>query len=134
MRNIRLNKFVVNSFNNFFVDFFWRVFYNAATKGLVIMTVAEGLKRFRAVRKLTQKDVATAVGIFPQAYQRYEAGKVLPIITVLIKLAKAYNVSIDYLVGLAEDTGNDSDIQDNEPSELQGVCGADEPPVDATIS
>lgn len=63
------------------------------------MTVAEGLRRFRKEKKLTQSDVAQALGIHQQAYQRYEVGKVLPIITVLIKLADAYNVSIDYLVG-----------------------------------
>lgn len=67
------------------------------------MTVAEGLKRFRQERQLTQKDVAKALGIFPQAYQRYEAGRVLPIITFLIKMADTYNVSIDYLIGRSDE-------------------------------
>lgn len=65
----------------------------------IFMTVAEGLKRFREERGLTQKDVATAAGILPQAYQKYEYGKVLPVINVLIKIADTYDVSIDYLVG-----------------------------------
>lgn len=68
------------------------------------MTVAEGLKRFRATRQLTQEAVASAIGIHRQAYQRYESGKVLPIVTLLIKMATVYGVSIDYLVGLTEET------------------------------
>lgn len=88
------------------------------------MTVAEGLKRFRKEKSLTQETVSSAIGIHRQAYARYEAGKVLPIITVLIKLAKAYNVSIDYLVGLTADKQNET-----ESSTLQSVCGADEPPI-----
>ena len=66
------------------------------------MTIAEGLRRFREERNLTQKDVANTVGIFPQAYQRYERGTVLPIITMLVKIADAYDVSLDYLIGRDE--------------------------------
>lgn len=62
------------------------------------MTVADGLRRFRRDFNLTQKDVADKIGIFTQAYQRYEHS-MIPTITVLIKIADAYNVSIDYLVG-----------------------------------
>lgn len=64
------------------------------------MTVAEGLRRFRRDFNLTQKNVADTIGIFVQAYQRYEReGSTVPTITVLIKIADAYGVSIDYLVG-----------------------------------
>ena len=63
------------------------------------MTVAEGLKRFRKEHNLTQRDVAATIGIHQQAYQRYERGSVLPLITVLIKIADAYSVPIDYLIG-----------------------------------
>ena len=66
------------------------------------MTVAEGLRRFRHERNLSQSDVAKKLGMHRQVICRYESGKVLPIITFLIKLARAYNVSIDYLVGLPE--------------------------------
>lgn len=63
------------------------------------MTVAEGLRRFRKERNLRQSDIAKAIGIYQQAYQRCEAGKTLPMITMLIKIADAYDVSLDYLVG-----------------------------------
>lgn len=85
------------------------------------MTVAEGLKRFRKERGLTQEAVSSAIGIHRQAYTRYESGKVLPIITVLIKMADVYNVTIDYLVGRTEETNHDNDLQDNKTEEKQGV-------------
>ena len=82
------------------------------------MTVAEGLRRFRREKKLTQSDVAKALGIHQQAYQRYEVGKVLPIITLLIKMAEVYNVSIDYLVGrTSEKIPNEETIQAIEEAE-----------------
>ena len=63
------------------------------------MTVAEGLKRFRKNAKLRQEDIANAIGVHRQVYQRYESGKVLPVITALIKIADVYKVSTDYLLG-----------------------------------
>ena len=63
------------------------------------MTISESLKRFRKEFSLTQREVATAIGIVPEAYQKYEYGKNIPIVSVLSKLADAYDVSIDYLVG-----------------------------------
>lgn len=66
------------------------------------MTVAEGLKRFRKNSNLRQEDVASAIGIHRQAYQRYESGKSLPMVPVLIKIAETYDVSIDYLVGRSD--------------------------------
>ena len=65
------------------------------------MTYAEALKRFRAKYNLTQKQVAESAHIHTQAYQVYEYGRE-PSISVLAKLADAYNVSIDYLVGRSD--------------------------------
>ena len=64
------------------------------------MTVGEALKRFRSDFKLTQQEVADSIGALKPAYQRYEYGKNIPTATILIKIANAYNVSVDYLVGL----------------------------------
>lgn len=65
------------------------------------MTYSEALKRFRNEYNLTQQEVANAVGILKQVYQRYEYGRD-PAISVLCKIAKAYNVSVDYLIGLSD--------------------------------
>ena len=65
------------------------------------MTYSEALKRFRNEYNLTQQEVANAVGILKQVYQRYEYGRD-PAISVLCKIANVYNVSIDYLVGRSD--------------------------------
>ena len=65
------------------------------------MTYSEGLKRFRKNFKVTQKQAAKSAGILEQAYQVYEYGRD-PAISVLCKLADAYNVSLDYLVGRSD--------------------------------
>ena len=62
------------------------------------MTYAEALKRFRREFNLTQKQVADTVKLFPQGYQVYEYGRE-PALSMLCKLADAYNVSLDYLAG-----------------------------------
>ena len=64
--------------------------------------VNERLKQLRKERNLTQTDLGKVLGIVVSAYGRYELGTTEPDISNLIKLAKFYNVSIDYLVGLTD--------------------------------
>ena len=60
-------------------------------------------KKVRLEKGLTQKQVAAALGITEQAYQRYEYGKTVPSALVLIALADYFDVSLDYLVGRSDD-------------------------------
>ena len=62
------------------------------------MTVADSFKRFRQENGLTQQQVADAISVHKQAYQRYEYGR-LPSADVIIRIADAFNVSTDYLLG-----------------------------------
>ena len=62
------------------------------------MTYADALKRFRNRFGITQKQAALSAGILEQAYQKYEYGRD-PSVSVLCKLADAYDVSADYLLG-----------------------------------
>ena len=62
------------------------------------MTYAEALKRFRKDFGITQRETAASAGIMTESYQKYEYGRD-PAISMLCKLADAYNVSLDYLVG-----------------------------------
>ena len=66
------------------------------------MTFAESLRRFRKERNLTQKNVADAVGTDVSVYQRYERGTAYPSVMVVMKIADAFNVPLDYLVGRDE--------------------------------
>ena len=66
------------------------------------MELADSLKRFRQHFGVTQQQVADALNIHKQAWQRYESGKVVPAVTAIIALADFFNVSIDYLVGCTD--------------------------------
>ncbi len=57
------------------------------------------LRELREEKRLYQKEVAKALGISRQAYNRYELGRRNPDNTMLIELATLFNVSIDYLLG-----------------------------------
>ncbi len=62
------------------------------------------IRNLREDKALYQKDVAKMLGISQQYYSEYESGnRAIPIFH-LIKLAEFYNVSIDYIVGLTDNT------------------------------
>lgn len=70
------------------------------------MTIAESLKRFRKKWGLTQKQIASVLGVSQQTYQVYE-GKSVPSASIIVQLANHYNVTADYLLGLSDTpTGN----------------------------
>lgn len=65
------------------------------------MTIRESLKRFRKEFNLTRTEVAEALGIKVQSYV-YEVKDVTPSAQVILDLAKHYNVSADYLLGIVD--------------------------------
>ena len=67
------------------------------------MTNGERLKYLREKKGLTQKDVATRLGLEPAAISKYELDMREPNIEALKKLATIFNVSIDYLLGRTSD-------------------------------
>ena len=61
------------------------------------------LKDLREDNDLTQKDVAKLLLITQQQYSLYEKGyRDIPT-SALITLAKLYNVSVDYILGVNDD-------------------------------
>lgn len=63
------------------------------------MTLPYRLKELRQQKKLTQANVANALGITQQSYARWENGKVTPSLEKLSQIAKFYGVTTDYLLG-----------------------------------
>lgn len=63
------------------------------------MKFSERLIYLRKSRKLTQKQVYTAIKMSPLGYQRYEYDEREPAFQQLIALADFFDVSLDYLVG-----------------------------------
>ena len=62
------------------------------------------LKDLREDRDLKQEDIAKILNITQTNYSKYELGKINIPISSLIKLAKFYNTSVDYLLGLTSET------------------------------
>ncbi len=58
------------------------------------------LRDLREDRDLTQTDVAKLLNISQRTYSGYETGSRMIPYTLLVDLAKYYNTSVDYLVGL----------------------------------
>ncbi|MBE6804390.1 MAG: helix-turn-helix transcriptional regulator [Ruminococcaceae bacterium] len=61
------------------------------------------LRDMREDNDLTQAQVAEVLGIDQRVYSNYEIGKREIPVHLLIKLAKMYEVSTDYLLGLKND-------------------------------
>lgn len=58
----------------------------------------ENLKKLRLQNKLTQKELAKLLNIDSTTYLGYEKNKFEPSISVLKKLSKIFNCSVDYLI------------------------------------
>ncbi|WP_300750943.1 helix-turn-helix transcriptional regulator [uncultured Oscillibacter sp.] len=65
--------------------------------------LAKRLRKCRDEAGLTQIKVAIYCDITEKAYQNYELGVHEPKVSILARIARLYNVSIDYLVGLTDD-------------------------------
>lgn len=68
--------------------------------------MAEFKDRLRELRKekgLTQQELADFVGISRSTFPLYELGKREPVLTNVIHLAKYFQVTTDYLLGLSDE-------------------------------
>ncbi len=63
------------------------------------IVVSKRLRELRKEKSETQVQVAAAVGIVEQYYQKLEGNVNLPGLEIAWKLADHFGVSIDYLVG-----------------------------------
>ena len=60
----------------------------------------KNIKTLRNLKNLNQKQIAEILNVSQTTYSRYENGKLDIPSKSLIKLAKFYNVSVDYLLGI----------------------------------
>ena len=66
------------------------------------MLFGERLVLVRKKKKISQDELAKAIGVHAPVIGRYERNEVKPSIDVATKMAEALEVSLDYLVGLAD--------------------------------
>ena len=60
------------------------------------------LRDLREDHDLTQNELVSILKMHKTTYTNYEQGKREPPFEIIIKLAKLYNVSIDYIAGLID--------------------------------
>ena len=63
---------------------------------------SERLKLLRNENRYTQNQMAEIFGLKPRGYQAYEYGTGYPTVPGLIQIAKFFDVSTDYLLGLTD--------------------------------
>lgn len=64
--------------------------------------VSERIKELRSENNLTQTELANATGISQNAIAQWENEKRTPNINAIIALAKFFEVSTDYLLGVVD--------------------------------
>ena len=62
------------------------------------MNFSQKLKQLRLLLGCTQAQMANLLGITVRGYRNYELGSREPELSILIKLADYFNVSVDYLL------------------------------------
>jgi len=63
------------------------------------------LKGIREELNISQKDLSLKLNVSPTNIYNYENGRTEPSIDMLIKIADALNVSVDYLIGRTDEFG-----------------------------
>ena len=64
--------------------------------------LGERLKELREERKLTQKQLAALLSLHSVTYLHYEKSQREPPLIILVKMAKFFDVTTDYLLGLTD--------------------------------
>lgn len=65
--------------------------------------LSQRLRNCRKERNFTQREISIYCDITEKAYQNYELGTHEPKLSIIMRIAEFYKVSIDYLVGLTDD-------------------------------
>ena len=84
------------------------------TFGRILMTFGEKVRQLRKRKKLTQEQLAELIGTHESHIGRYEKDQSAPSAPALKKLAKVFNVSVDYLLFEKEETSLSVKISDTE--------------------
>lgn len=71
--------------------------------------LAARLKWLRENKRIPQKEIALEIGVSLNGYQKFESNDTNPKIDTLIKLAKFFNVSADFLLGLSNQISDNDD-------------------------
>ena len=76
--------------------------YNAIEVRLILKVFSEKLKELRLAEGYTQMQISELLNLRQQSYLRYETGRGEPNLETLVKIAKIFDVSTDYLLGIED--------------------------------
>ena len=86
------------------------------------MKLDERIRELRQARGLSQVDVAKAMGVTKQSASNWENNNIQPSIEVLIRLARYFYVSTDYMLGLDDRKYLEvTDLSDREVTHIQQI-------------
>lgn len=98
------------------------------------MKFSDNLRILRAEYRLTQQDIGDIVGLTAQAVSKWENNLAEPDNESLKKLAKHFNVSVDYLLGIKEEKETNAldnllfskakELSDDDKKAILGVINA----------
>ncbi len=75
-----------------------------------MLNIGERITQLRKQFNLSQEELAKKIGVSRTIIGNYERNTNTPSIEVLIKIAKTFNVTVDYLIGETELSSYDKDI------------------------
>jgi transcriptional regulator with XRE-family HTH domain len=84
-------------------------------------TLADRLKQLRSEKRLTQLEVAQAIGVSHAGYQKYEYSEINPRNDKIKKLANFFGVSVEYLRGETDDRGDGFEIHAHRDPSTPGM-------------
>ena len=61
--------------------------------------LSENIKKFRKDRKMTQEQLAEAMGVSVSAVYKWESNQCMPEINLILEMADLFNTSTDVLLG-----------------------------------
>ena len=82
--------------------------------------INEMIRKLRKEFNISQVELASKLGVTKQCVSNWENDNILPSIEMLIKIAKYFNVSTDYLLGISSDKTLDvSGLTDTEITHIK---------------
>lgn len=84
--------------------------------------LSENIRNLRKIFNISQVDLASSLGVTKQCVSNWENDNILPSIEMLVKIAKFFNVSTDYLLDLNSSKVIDvSDLDENEIAHIKFI-------------
>ena len=84
--------------------------------------LSENIRNLRKIFNISQVDLVSSLGVTKQCVSNWENDNILPSIEMLVKIAKFFNVSTDYLLDLNSSKVIDvSDLDENEIAHIKFI-------------